>query len=100
MLRSSAGPKLRSAAGLPPPLWTSMIDYFGRDSPNSGWSLRVGQKRKRSADASSVSYRVIDSFPSGELAAARLCRGAQLLNWLKVNNPHSPAMIRAREGEW
>jgi hypothetical protein len=26
------------------------------------------------------------SFPSGELAAARLCRGAQLLNWLKVKN--------------
>jgi hypothetical protein len=35
------------------------------------WGLRVGQKRKRSADASSVSYRVIDVSRAGELAAAR-----------------------------
>jgi hypothetical protein len=33
--------------------------------------LRVGQKRKRSADASSVSYRVIDVSRADELAAAR-----------------------------
>jgi hypothetical protein len=33
--------------------------------PSSGWSLRAA-KRKRSADASSVSFRVIDNLPRVE----------------------------------
>jgi hypothetical protein len=35
---------------------------FGRDSPSSGRSLQMGQKRKRNAGASSALYRGIENF--------------------------------------
>jgi hypothetical protein len=61
MFGSSAGPRHKNAANLPMRLWTSMIGYFGRDLPSSGRTLRMGQKRKRNADASSASYRTSES---------------------------------------
>jgi hypothetical protein len=47
-----------------------MIAYFGRDSPNDGWSLPMGQTRKRRAAASSALYQAIESFPE----ACQQCR--------------------------
>jgi hypothetical protein len=54
-----------------------MIGYFGRDLPSSGRTLRMGQKRKRNADASSALYRASESV-TGKRRMLRTRRGFAL----------------------